>query len=248
MKYLKKFEGNINDEHKVEKKWIGEELSKYWLKNKKGLINDEIGQNVVDYFAEHDLYIKINKEHGPQNELPGESLYTEYRVFITKKLEFEKWLKYIEGKTIDEFIKDFGEESFEEYKKDWEKEEGTIDLGYLREFSVFLPDNTNATIQEAMYDASQYLVLLNDTIPHIIDGAAENRIWAFEDQTEGFIKFLKKRAIIIHNGNLPMVLTVSHRLRHDSKWFTSFREVFGDKYSNDFFKGWLNLLGETPDF
>jgi len=45
-----------------------------------------------------------------------------------------------------------------------------------------------------------------------------------------------------------MVLTVSHRLRHDSKWFTSFREVFGDKYSNDFFKGWLNLLGETPDF
>jgi hypothetical protein len=59
---------------------------------------------------------------------------------------------------------------------------------------------------------------------------------------------LKKRAIIIHNGNLPMVLTVSHRLRHDSKWFTSFREVFGDKYSNDFFKGWLNLLGETPDF
>lgn len=212
------------------------------MKNKKGLINEEIGQNVVDYFAEHNLYIKINKEHGPQNELPGESLYTEHRVFITKKLNFEDWIEEME---VPSFMENNTKEEIEDYKKKYYND-GVIDLGYFKQFSVFLPKNTNATIQEAMYDASQYLVLLNDTIPHIINGVAENRIWAFEDQTEGFIKFLKKRTIIIHNGNLPMVLTASHRLYHDSKWFASFRETFGDKFSNDIFKGWLNLLGQTP--
>lgn len=208
------------------------------------MIDKEIGQKILDFFNEEGFDIELKQESGPIFNLDYEKSFTEYRVYFKRYENFEQYLMRIESKSPEDFVEEYGEDTLAEYKEEFENKESD-DFDYLKQFSVFLPNGSN-TVQDALYDASQYLVLLNNTIPDVIIGGIDDRYDALLDEEYDLGKFLKQRLILIHNNNINKLPNIAYRIYEDSKWFRTFREEFESTYK-DFFIKWLEILGEKEN-
>jgi len=167
--------------------------------------------------------------------LPDETNFQEYRVNIGQRIE---WKDFLENEGYEEYDTMSKEE---QSKIDEEYEKLEIDSDPCIEFSVFLPNGVTDKNSAAMSDASAYLKLISDSeLKDVMNGAADYHI--FFNDVYGVKKFLNLKKIEITNKNIDELPTISHRLYKDSKAFAMFRELIGDRKSQDLFKNWLNLI------
>ncbi len=198
----------------------------------------QLGYKVIDLLEKYNLGI-ISVEPGKwlnDNRLllPDEKNFQEYRVHISKKLEWDDFLDN-EGYDYDEM----SEEEQEKIKEEYKKLEFMSDP--LIEFSVFLPNGITDKQAAALSDASIYLKNLSDSnLINIIECKADYNV--FFDNTNEFKKFINLKTIKITNDNLEDIKTINHRLYKDSKAFYLFIENIGEYKSKKLFNEWLNLI------
>jgi hypothetical protein len=199
----------------------------------------KLGSKVIDLLEEYGLGIMsvgtgkwINEQH---LLLPDEVNFQEYRVNIGKRIE---WKDFLENEGYEEYDS-MSEE--EQARIEEEYENLKIDSDPCIEFSVFLPNGITDKESAAMSDASVYLKMINDSeLKDVMSGGADYHL--FFDDVYGVKKFLNLKKIEITNKNLEDLPSISHRLYKDSKAFAMFRELIGDRESQNLFRNWLNLI------
>lgn len=206
-------------------------------------LNPIIGDKVIDLLDEYAICVTscgIGNWLNDHKLLIGkESLFLEYRVHLGKVISWKDYLDYEISGDFDEL----SEDEQQELKNDYEKYKINNDTN--AEFSVFLPSNLknkseSEIIRYALSDASNYLKLLNESIPEAINSYFKYDV--FGTNTKETVDFINKNNIEITNKNLDSVVTISYRLYKDNKFFKQFEEEFGSDTRKLLFNKWLKLL------
>ena len=141
-------------------------------------------------------------------------------------------------KTEEEVKDDNGDEW-----KDYKNEINTIiDVDEKLEFSIFLPKNTKVTNDIAFQKASEYLKMLNQTIPAVYEDSLDKYNSAVDEYIYDFKKFLNYNKIIITNDNIEILKDMSYRLYVDDKFVNYLSSYLGEDETQEFFKEWLNVI------
>jgi len=220
------------------------DMNDWSVKNKKVYtgtkqLDLQLGSKVIDLLEEYDLGIMsvgtgkwMNDQH---LLLPDEENLQEYRVNIGRRIE---WKDFLDNEGYEDFD-NMSEEEQARIEEEYEKLE--IDSDPCIEFSVFLPNGITDKNSAAMSDASTYLKIISDSeLKDVMSGGADYHV--FFDDVYGVKKFLNLKKIEINNKNLEELPSISHRLYKDSKAFNMFRELIGDRESQNLFRDWLNLI------
>jgi len=200
-------------------------------------LNLDIGQKVFNLLEEYGLLAEV----GPGNfltrqnsVLASEKQFREYRVHLSKIKPFNE---YLDDEGIDDFDKLSKKEKIR-IQKEYESRKIYGDTNL--EFSVFLPSDIKSydITNSALYDASNYLLVLSDCIPELFKGIEDN---VLIDNTKGFKCFLNKKDLKITNDNIEDVPAINYRIYKDSKFFG---ELINEWDGNEtaLINDWLNLI------
>lgn len=208
-------------------------------------LDRDLGYKVYEMLNEHGLtvfcsigdYLKRNKLL-----IADESTFVEYRVRFAKIIP---WNDFLDNNGIEE--DEYDDLSVEEQTKLTDEYKGgknTDDDGDM-EFSVFLPldvksKGENEITYLALSDASNYLKVLNNSIPEVIRGSLNYNV--FMEYPEETTTFINNKGIKISNKNLPKVADISNRLYRDSKFFGKIEYEFDKHFLNELISDWLKLL------
>lgn len=241
MKHIKKFNEDLNTTNfKDLDSWS---VTKANAPKKSGTktLDRDLGQKVLDLFEKYELVIDFNNTSGRQPSLPGEDNFVEWRCSLLEKKSFTDWLEY----EYNETEKELDKKTLKERQKIYNDYDG--DELFNCNFSVFLPNGVK-DIQSGLADASTYLSQLNNSAISVLQADVDEHYSMVAHEVEEMKKFIKLRQIIINNDNLEILPDISYRLYHDCKFVRHFYEEFGEDEGKEFFKEWLQILGEKSNF
>lgn len=204
-------------------------------------LDSSVGEKVLEMLKTHGLSIECAKGDYLNKQdllLKDEDKFVEYRVRLVRIIPWDDFLEnegYYTEKEFEELSDDEQLKLVDEYE-----ENSTDDSGDM-EFSVFLPvDTPNHELKYlALSDATNYLNVLNTSIPAVTKGGLNYNI--FGEYPEETTKFINDKNIRINNKNLPIVNKISYRLYRDSKFFGNVEYEFNVAFLNDLINDWLKI-------
>lgn len=229
------FEQHLNI---VSRKELGDSWKFLPPRSKKGTknIDFDLGRRVIYFLEDNRIHIKVTRGEYLNRfniVLPPERDLIEYRVFMISKPTFDEFIQMEFNKSEDDLTKkEYNEATYKYYHGD------ANDDDEISSFSVFLPYNTKDINAAAMYDATIYLRLLNETLPVMLKGNILKD--SLLDEIDGVKKFINMKNIQITNDNIEEINTVNFRLYKDSKFFYEMKENY-DGDMGKLFLEWLKI-------